>query len=501
MGDRRARFDIGGGEQGRRFVRAPRRSRAIGTVSDLIAEYAFLVEQGIDQAVMQRACEEGAARAVAPHSILLHGGHISATRYLDLLQARLAVPGARAAGGITEVVDVWSATPAEVAKEVVAIRARGNAALLLMPQQIDWSEPPEVRRLRADRAANGLLRRQPGMSAGAAFATWQVLMAPTLPGLVLGGLLVAPETALAALAALMALPFLLIVALRVLAVLIILRRPRQRHLPRVPDAELPVYSVIVPLFREAEVVPGLVASLRGLDYPPGKLDVLLVTESADEETGVALRGLSLPTYMRVVVVPDVPPRTKPKALNYALRLARGEFVVVYDAEDDPEPDQLRRAQSAFRSGPADLMCVQGRLALNNARPGWIARQFMLEYAALFDALLPALERLGVPIPLGGTSNHFPRAVIEQLGGWDAYNVTEDADIGIRIARAGGRVRVLDSTTFEEAPESFAVWLPQRTRWMKGFMQTWLVHMRRPGQLLREVGFRASSPSTLCWAAS
>jgi cellulose synthase/poly-beta-1,6-N-acetylglucosamine synthase-like glycosyltransferase len=135
------------------------------------------------------------------------------------------------------------------------------------------------------------------------------------------------------------------------------------------------------------------------------------------------------------------------------------------------------------------MCVQARLALYNSRPGWVARQFMLEYAALFDALLPALERLGVPIPLGGTSNHFPRSVLEELGGWDAYNVTEDADLGMRIARVGGRVGVLDSTTYEEAPDQFSIWLPQRTRWMKGFMQTWLVHMRRPGRSMKELGLK------------
>lgn len=189
----------------------------------------------------------------------------------------------------------------------------------------------------------------------------------------------------------------------------------------------------------------------------------------------------------MLVVPDHPPRTKPKALNYALSLSRGSFVVIYDAEDDPEPDQLRRAQRAFADGPANLMCVQGRLAMYNQRPGWIARQFMLEYAALFDALLPALVRLRVPVPLGGTSNHFPRSALAALGGWDAYNVTEDADLGIRIARAGGRVAVLESTTYEEAPDRLSVWIPQRTRWMKGFMQTWLVHMRRPGRLLADLG--------------
>lgn len=462
--------------------------RAFPTAEALLAEYRFLVENGCSEALIAQACQTGADRRIAPHLLLVHQGAISPTRYLELLQGRLAASGSRTPDGITEIVDVMAATPAAVAETVDAIRTRGNAALLLVPQQIDWSEPPETRRLRADAAANGLLRRRPEASAGNRFATWQLLMVPLMPGLVVGALLVSPEVALAGLAAIVTLPFLLIVGLRVLSLIVELR-PAVTPRPAAPltDAELPVYSIIVPLFREAEVVPGLVDSLCRLDYPPARLDVLLVTESIDSETQAALRALALPPHMRVLVVPDVAPRTKPKALNYALSLSRGEYVVVYDAEDDPEPDQLRRAQTAFREGSADLMCVQARLALYNHRPGWIARQFMLEYATLFDALLPALVRLGIPVPLGGTSNHFPRSVLEQLGGWDAHNVTEDADLGMRIARAGGRVLVLDSTTWEEAPERLAVWLPQRTRWMKGFMQTWLVHMRRPRLLWRELG--------------
>ncbi len=366
------------------------------------------------------------------------------------------------------------------------VRRRGNVALLLMPQQIDWSAPPETLRWRADQAANGLLRKRPEMSAGRHYATWQVVMAPIFPGLALGGMLVAPWITLLALSALVTLPFLFVVGLRVISLLAVLRLPAAKPLDQTA-AVLPVYSVIVPLFHEADVVNGLVRSLLRLDYPRARLDVMLVTESADPATQAALRRLTLPPHIRVLVVPDVPPRTKPKALNYALRQARGDYVVIYDAEDDPEPDQLRRALRMFSEGPANLMCVQGRLALYNPRPGLIARQFMLEYAALFDAMLHALVRMRLPVPLGGTSNHFPRATLEALGGWDAYNVTEDADLGIRIARIGGVVAVLDSTTFEEAPDSLGVWIRQRTRWLKGFMQTWLVHMRHPLRLWRELG--------------
>jgi cellulose synthase/poly-beta-1,6-N-acetylglucosamine synthase-like glycosyltransferase len=193
--------------------------------------------------------------------------------------------------------------------------------------------------------------------------------------------------------------------------------------------------------------------------------------------------------MRVVVVPDGAPRTKPRALNFALGQATGDYVVVYDAEDVPDGDQLRRALARLRVSP-ELGCVQARLNVYNAGESWLTRQFAIEYTALFDCLLPALERLRLPVPLGGTSNHFPRKVLEEVGGWDPYNVTEDADLGIRLARGGWRVEVLASTTWEEAPVTLKTWLGQRKRWLKGWMQTYLVHMRQPRRLLRELGGRS-----------
>ena len=188
-------------------------------------------------------------------------------------------------------------------------------------------------------------------------------------------------------------------------------------------------------------------------------------------------------------MPDLQPRTKPKALNYALPLARGEYVVIYDAEDRPEPGHLRQALRAFRAGPSNLAAVQARLNLYNTnlyntKENWLTRQFTIEYCALFDGLLPALDRLRLPIPLGGTSNHFRASALRWLMAWDPFNVTEDADLGIRLARYGYRCRMLGSTTYEEAPARPMSWLKQRTRWLKGYMQTWRVHMNHPGALWR-----------------
>lgn len=255
------------------------------------------------------------------------------------------------------------------------------------------------------------------------------------------------------------------------------------------DAELPVYTLLVPLFEEAKVLPQLVKALRRLDYPAAKLDIKLIFEAQDRDTLQAALALRLPAGFHCVVVPKAEPRTKPKALNFALQLARGSLVAVYDAEDRPEPNQLRRAVAAFAAGPPELACVQAPLSFYNADRNWLTRQFAIEYASLFDAQLPALAALRLPIPLGGTSNHFRREVLEEIGAWDPHNVTEDADLGIRLARRGYRCAMLNSRTYEEACGGLAGWLRQRTRWLKGWLQTYFVHMRAPLLLWRELGAR------------
>ncbi|MGI9476873.1 MAG: glycosyltransferase family 2 protein [Hyphomicrobiaceae bacterium] len=251
--------------------------------------------------------------------------------------------------------------------------------------------------------------------------------------------------------------------------------------------ELPTYSVLVPLYREAAIVPSLIDALAALDYPRGKLDVALILEESDIDTRLAVARANMPAYMRVIIVPDRQPRTKPKALNVALTLSNSMLVAVFDAEDIPAPDQLRKAAAAFAAVPGCYSCLQARLTIYNSRQSWVTRQFALEYATLFQAFLPALVRLGFPLPLSGTSNHFPRTALHQAVAWDPYNVTEDADLGIRMARAGCRIGLLDCATREEAPPTFRHWLPQRTRWIKGWMQTYLVHTREPWRLLRQMG--------------
>ena len=258
---------------------------------------------------------------------------------------------------------------------------------------------------------------------------------------------------------------------------------------KLAECDLPVYSVLIPLRDEAHMVPLLRQAMGALDYPPHLLDIKFVVESKSPQTVRAVEQVLDDPRFRIIEVPPGPPNTKPKALDYALPFARGEFVVVYDAEDVPDPDQLRRAAAYFRADPG-LACLQAELVPENAHETALTALFAGEYAGLFGRLLPALARWRLPVPLGGTSNHFRTAVLREVGGWDAFNVTEDADLGVRLARRGHRVDAFTGRTHEEAPLNVRAWMAQRTRWMKGWMQTYCVHNRNPRELLRELGWRA-----------
>ncbi|MCO5090313.1 glycosyltransferase [Bosea sp. (in: a-proteobacteria)] len=263
------------------------------------------------------------------------------------------------------------------------------------------------------------------------------------------------------------------------------------HRWRIDDSRLPVYTVAVPLYRELKVLRQLIDALGALDYPPAKLDIRLLIEADDTAMRDVLDEMALPSHFRVAVVPPGLPRTKPRALNLALLEARGSLFTIFDAEDIPDPQQLRMAAARFLAGPDDLGCLQARLVIDHAEEGVLPGLFALEYAGLFEVLNPGLLQWRLPIMLGGTSNHFRTAALRAVGGWDAWNVTEDADLGLRLVRAGYRIGDLPSRTREEAPVSVPAWLRQRSRWIKGYIQTLVTHSRAPLSLLREAGFGAA----------
>lgn len=257
---------------------------------------------------------------------------------------------------------------------------------------------------------------------------------------------------------------------------------------RLKDDELPLYTIQLPVYKESEVVRALVRRLGYLDYPRHLLDIKLLIEEDDDMTLNALRDLDIPAIFEPLIIPHHQPKTKPKACNYGLYYTNAEYLTIYDVEDIPDSDQLKKAVALFKKLPDDFVIIQCCLNYYNRNENFLTKMFTLEYSTWFDYMLPGLDKLKVPIPLGGTSNHFNYKVLMELGGWDPFNVTEDADLGIRTYARGYKVGVLDSTTFEEANSATGNWIRQRSRWIKGYMQTWLVHMRHPVELIKTIGW-------------
>ena len=371
----------------------------------------------------------------------------------------------------------------------------GRAPTVLITSKFDilWTLQHIFRDTLTDRARWGLAQREPESSAHIRLIPEQWLCLVSLMMLVAIGLIVTPQPVLYALNILFGFCFLLVAALRFASIFIGLSKPPHRAAVREPPnvavKDLPVYTILVPLLREAAVLPILASALTQLDYPASKLDIKLILEEDDFETIAAAKVLRLRHNFEFIYVPKSKPLTKPKACNYALPFARGEFLVIFDAEDLPSRDQLRKAVAAFRKGGPELACMQAHLNFFNWNENWLTRQFAIEYAALFDLLLPALARLDMPFPLGGTSTHFRTSALRQAGAWDPFNVTEDADLGIRLAHHGYKSGVLRSTTLEEANCRTGNWIRQRSRWIKGWIQTYAVRMRHPVRLYRALGFR------------
>jgi len=363
-----------------------------------------------------------------------------------------------------------------------------------LPQEV----PEEVPALETELlhgSVNGLGHRFPEMSARQTLSWVQVQFLSVVGAVLLIGLAAVPLMTLVGLNALATCLYLLAFAYGLLWFRAMVKKPTRisvsdEEARSVPDRELPTYTVMVAAYREANVIADTIRAMEALDYPRHLLQVRLLLEADDASTNDAAHATPHGPSLEIIKVPFAKPRTKPKACNYGLQMTTGELVTVYDAEDQPEPLQLRRAAVAFRRLPPQVACLQARLHYHNLGENFITRSFGAEYLLWFARLLPALAATGGPVPLGGTSMHLRRDVLEAVGGWDAHNVTEDADLGIRLQRLGYRTEMLDSVTLEEATNDIVNWIKQRSRWYKGYLQTWLVHLRHPVRLWRELGPRA-----------
>ncbi len=389
---------------------------------------------------------------------------------------------------------------AEPPNEALAayIRQKSNAADVAFYATTEWDIDYAIRTLYRneilDRAIYGLYYRTPDECAYTVMVPWQFWAVGGLVVAALTSLYLWPRPTVILLNFVVNMGFFIGILFKFLVSLVGAQSEQMalvtdEEVAALDEAPLPTYTILVPVYREANIVSLLIENLGRLDYPPAKLEILLLLEEDDEETIAAARAANPPETVTFVMIPDGHPKTKPKACNVGLFFARGEYLVIYDAEDRPDPDQLKKAVVAFRKGPPHLACVQAALNYFNTDENFLTRMFTLEYSYWFDYILPGLDRLRLPIPLGGTSNHFRTSVLRELGGWDPFNVTEDADLGIRAAGHGYTVGVINSTTYEEANNHIGNWIRQRSRWIKGYMQTVLVHTRHPVALVRRVGWR------------
>lgn len=441
--------------------------------------------------------QEALTRALAAASGLEFASSCSASRILgsdDDCLAELAkanpvatVEAAEATQATTTLLGPQDIAPPELLALAASSRRGRRRIALVPPGALRSALVARVSQRLTFYATNGLLDERPDLSARYRISPNQGFLA----GLAAASLIVLfwsfPVPLFVSIHLVSTMFFLSCSGLKALCALSAGRlRPARWELPA-DASRLPVYSVLVALHREAEVVPQLLTALGRIVWPRDRLEIKLVCEADDRATIDAIRAHNPRGFVEIVEVPPSLPRTKPKALRFAMALTTGDFIVLYDAEDRPHPGQLVEAYTRFRSADPRVVCLQAPLHVTNAGRSVLARMFAFEYAGLFRSVLPWLAARAQVLPLGGTSNHFRRAALEEIGSWDPHNVTEDADVGVRLCRFGYRAETITLPTLEAAPEELRVWLPQRTRWLKGWLQTWLVHMRHPVNLLAEVG--------------
>jgi cellulose synthase/poly-beta-1,6-N-acetylglucosamine synthase-like glycosyltransferase len=502
-GDARERSQDG--QDPSRERRAPAR-RPGERGGEIAPEVAFLASQGVGPGPLLQAMRVAERCGVDADAALLGEGLVAEEVYFRALARHLGVPyfcdrlaiaddvdpASAIASGIAPLAPNLSRLRAVVAPRGASVRFLIAAAAaghvqggfaISSPQRLSAFVRAKAGSRVAEAAACGLERRDSSLSAHSGLSWGQIACVAALAPVATTLLLVAPSVARGAASILLWLIFGAWIVVRNLAVA---AAGATRSFAPLADEDLPVYSIVAPLYREPQMVGKLVKALDAIDYPRAKLDVKLVVERRDEETLTAIASLGLPARYDVIVAPPGAPSTKPRALNVALPALRGDLVVVYDAEDEPDPDQLRLAAAQFAADPG-LDCLQARLTVDNVEDSWFSKMFAIEYAALFDLVNPGLAALGLPIALGGTSNHFRTRTLRRVGGWDAWNLTEDADLGIRLARAGARVGALCSDTREEAPNDLPAWFRQRVRWQKGWMQTLIVHSRHPLKFVGALG--------------
>lgn len=346
--------------------------------------------------------------------------------------------------------------------------------VITSPHDITWTIQEKFEEEHVDDASFKLLKKLPKFTAFKLFSKQAAWVSFFVASLIVAAFIVEPVISFLTLFTVM--NFFFFAAITFKAIGFISGALHKREETEFQINRFPIYTILLPMYKESETLPNLIDAIKNLNYPKSKLDVKLVVEADDFHTIDALKALKPPSYFEIIRTPYSIPRTKPKACNYALNFAKGELLTIYDAEDIPHPNQLREVLHKFEHSDDKLACVQARLNYYNYNDNQLTRWFALEYATWFDMVMVGFERLGLPIPLGGTSNHIKTRILKKVGAWDAFNVTEDADLGFRLVNQGYKIATVNSLTLEEAPNRVGIWIMQRTRWIKGFMQTYFIHV-------------------------
>ncbi len=397
--------------------------------------------------------------------------------------------------GDGEMVIATSKPSSKLAANLAILYGKEIETMVTSPFDLLWIIQAKLGDTISNRAINHLFDSWPERSAKSGVNNSKRLVIPaTIISAIMAIILLSPSVSLPMIIIILNLFFVVTICFKFLLMFVGCSYPkrwRACNIPLLPDKDLPIYTILVPLYKEGKIIPHLLAALRNIEYPKEKLDIKLVVEADDLDTIQTIKELKPEAMFEIIEVPKSEPRTKPKACNYALQFAKGKYLTIYDAEDNPSPKQLRLAASMFaKYKDSNVACLQARLNYYNREENLLTKLFSIEYASLFDFLHPALAKLLVPIPLGGTSNHIKTDILRYIGEWDPYNVTEDADLGIRLSAEGYRILPLDSETREESPISLPVWFAQRSRWIKGYIQTWIVYLRRPKHFFRIQGWFA-----------
>ena len=394
-------------------------------------EIAFLLLEGVEAPILDHAARRAREQGVGGDEVLIAEGLVEESVYYRALARRLNCAYVERAVALAPGFDYRAALRASVARVdrrredfdwLMAPRGREVCKLLTLgpggARRIALCAPAVFsalvratgRHALADDASFALSRADARLSANAPQLRWSNRLTVLFSLLAMAGLLALSAELLAVISLFLSALFLVGIYVRLCA--LAASGPPPPPPPQLADRALPTYTIIAPMYREAGVAAQFLSAIRALDYPVAKLDLKIVLEPDDHATARALRAAGLPPYAEIVVAPRGAPRTKPRGLNVALPLARGRLLTILDAEDRPEPRQLRAAAEAFAVAGPRVACFQARLAIDNGPESFLSYFFALGYAALFDVINPGLAALGLPLPLGGTSNHF-RGIMQQ----------------------------------------------------------------------------------------